>query len=589
MTLLEEVVIYLGATVLAVPLFSRLGLGSVIGYMGAGLIIGPGVLGLISDVENIFTFAEFGVVLLLFLIGLELQLPRLWALRRPILGLGGGQMVITGGLITGIALAFGLDLRSAIITGLVLGLSSTAVAIQMLTERNQLSTRFGRVAFSILLFQDIAAIPMLAIIPLLAQIESSSVQQLAPLAIVFAVGMVVVVVVCGHFLVNPFLKLIAATGLPELFTIAALFVVVGTATLMEVAGLSMALGAFLAGVLLADSQYRHALAADIEPFKGLFMGLFFLAIGMSVDLELLLSKTELVIGLTVGLMLVKGGVLFGLGKLARLRSGGLMRLTIILSQGGEFAFVLFLIARDAHVFAPGLSDVLIVVVTLSMTLTPVIFAAAEAIRERLPGERAQPEFDHIEAQHNRVIIAGFGRVGQMVARSLVARHIPFTALDISSRQIDIVRRFGNKIYYGDPQRLPVLRAAGADQAEVLMVAIDDVSTSIAVAGLAKQHFPNLTVIARARDRDHAYKLIQIGADRIVRETFAGSLEMTSHVLRGLGMSSVEAHETIQKFRQHDESLLYEQAHMDEDGAIMARSREASAELANLFDKDDKFE
>ena len=576
---------------LAVPLFSRLGLGSILGYLAAGLLIGPNVLGFVSDVENILHFSEFGVVLLLFLIGLELQPSRLLGLRRPIFLMGGAQVLGSGALLAGCGIAIGLGIGTAIVTGLILALSSTAIVVQMLAEKGQLRSRAGRAAFSILLFQDIAVIPLLALMPLLA-ISGEGGISAGPEEFFFAATAIAVVIMAGHFLIKPFLRYVVSTRINELFTISALFVVVGTSALMEMVGLSMALGAFLAGVLLSESEYRHALVADIEPFKGLLMGMFFVAVGMSVDLGLIIDDPLIVIGLALGLLAVKAFWLYVIGRFAKLPNSTSIRLALSLPQGGEFAFVLFTAAVANQVVAPAFADLMILVVTLTMIATPLLHYIGDHLPvgggAPAPGSGAVPEYDRIEASDNRVIIAGFGRVGQIIGRILHIKHIPFTAVDYDFQRIRVVRRFGNRIYYGDLTRLWILRAAGAETAEVLVLAMDDVDASIAVVELVRQHFPNLKIYARARDRDHAYRLIELGVDRVVRETFAGSLEIAVHAMQGLGINPAESHAIVEHFEEHDEALLHHQSELRHDPEqLIEASKEAAKQLESLFEQDEE--
>ncbi len=589
MTLLFEAALFLAASVLAVPLFSRFGLGSILGYLAAGLLIGPGFLGLVSNVENILHFSEFGVVLLLFLIGLELQPSRLLGLRRPIFLMGGAQVMGTGLLLATGGVLFGLGLGTAIVAGLILALSSTAIVAQMLAEKGQLRSRAGRAAFAILLFQDIAVIPLLVLMPLLSP-GGSGVASGGPEGFFFAITAITAVIMAGHFLITPFLRYIVSTRINELFTISALFVVVGTSALMELVGLSMALGAFLAGVMLSESEYRHALVADIEPFKGLLMGMFFVAVGMSVNLGLLLSDAFTVIGLTFGLVTVKAGWLFVIARLARLPVSTSARLALLLPQGGEFAFVLFTAAVANQVVERSFADLLILVVTLTMIATPLLHLLADRLNAR-PGNQttetaATPEYDKIEEEDNRVIIAGFGRVGQIIGRILHTQRISFTAVDYDFQRIRVVRRFGNRIYYGDLTRLWILRAAGAERAEVLVLAMDDVDASVAVVELVRKHFPHLRIYARARDRDHAFKLIELGVDRVVRETFAASLEIAVHAMQGLGISAAASHEIAERFEEHDEALLHHQTDIRHDPEqLIESSKEAAKQLESLFEQD----
>ena len=587
MNLLYEATIFLGVAVLAVPLFSRLGLGSILGYLAAGILIGPHVLGFVSNVENILHFSEFGVVLLLFLIGLELQPSRLLGLRRPVFGMGGAQFIGTSAILAALGVALGLGIGTAIVTGMILALSSTAIVAQMLAEKGQLRSRSGRAAFSILLFQDMAVIPLLAVMPLLAFSSEATGLKAGPEEFFFAGTAIAAVIMAGHFLIKPFLKYVVATRINELFTISALFVVVGTSALMEFVGLSMALGAFLAGVLLSESEYRHALVADIEPFKGLLMGLFFVAVGMSVDLGLVLGRPLEVIGLMVGLLVVKAIYLYGLGRISRLTHPAALRLAFSLPQGGEFAFILFTAAVTNGVVERGFADLMILVVTLTMIATPPLYLLGEWIRGRDRSATGSPEYDKIEPTSNRVIIAGFGRVGQIIGRILHVKGIQFTALDYDFQRISVVRRFGNKIYYGDLTRLWTLRAAGAEHAELLVLAMDSVDASVAVVEMVKEHFPHLKIYARARDREHAYRFIELGVDKVVRETFAGSLEIATHALQGLGINVAESHEIVDRFEAHDDALMHEQTAVRHDQAqLLQTTQEAARHLESLFEKDE---
>lgn len=580
----EEAVVFLAAAVITVPLFKKMGMGAVLGYLAAGVLIGPWLLGFVSDVKNILHFSELGVVLLLFIIGLELQPSRLWALRRPVFGLGSAQVIVTGLVLAAAGLALGLPITAALVVGVVLSLSSTAFALQTLAEKKQLTTHYGRAAFAILLFQDLAAIPLLAIIPLLGATGPN--QAWDPLAAVKAVAIVIVVVAAGRWLLRPFLRLAASAANHEVFVAAALFVVVGTALLMQQAGLSMALGSFLAGVLLADSEYRHELEADIEAFKGLLLGLFFIAVGMSMDLGLVLDRPLTILGLVIGLMAVKALLLYGLGRMAKQKYGSAFNLALFISQGGEFAFVLFGVAAGAHVLDKMTSDMLIVVVSISMAVTSLLITLNEKFL-RIGCATVQPkEFDRIEPREHRVIIAGFGRFGQMIARTLRMKKIPFTALEASFEQVDFVRKFGNKIYFGDASRLDLLRAARAELAEIFVLAIDDVEASVKTAEMVKKHYPHLRIYARARNRVHAYRLMDIGVDRLIRETLLSSLELARDVLVALGHSEREADEAIRRFREHDEDQLQRQHKIYHDEAqLIAAAKQGAEELERLFEQD----
>jgi len=584
---LLEVVVLLGAAVVLVPIAKRFGFGMVLGYLGAGLVIGPWALGLVADVENIKRIAEFGVVFLLFVIGLELQPSRLWALRQPIFGYGSAQVLITAALLAAVALAAGLPMAAAIVIGLALSLSSTAFALQLLAERKELTARHGRMAFSILLFQDLAAIPMIAIVPLLAAMPgqgAGAASMIDATALVKAAAIIAVVIVGGRYVLQPLFRIVAATGIQELFTAAALLVVIGISLLVQAVGLSMALGAFLAGMLLADSEYRHELEGDIAPFRGLLLGLFFISVGMSLDLGLIATRPLLVIALVVGLVALKGLVLWALAWIDGQGRRCGVNLALYISQGGEFAFVLLALAAGAQVVDKPLADLMIVVVSLSMAITPLLLSMRNWSGRRMPA--AEPAYDTIDAGESRVIIAGFGRFGQVVARVLRLRRIPFTALESSFEQVEVVRRFGNKIYFGDASRLELLRAAKAERAAVFVLAIDDVENSLKTAQLVKRHFPHLKIYARARNRHHVYRLLDIGVERIVRETFLSGLDLADSVLQALGISKTESAQTIERFKTYDEALILRQYpfHQDEK-QLIATSKEAAEELERVLEQD----
>jgi len=586
MGLLSEAAIFLAAAVVTVPLFRRFRLGAVLGYLAAGVIIGPWCLKFVTEVENILHFAELGVVLLLFVIGLELQPSRLWVLRRSVFGLGACQVLITGAVLGAIALAIGMTVQSAVVVGLGLAMSSTAFVLQILSEKGQLTARHGRSSFAILLFQDLAVIPLLALIPLLGSGDMDFTGRSTWLAALTAIGVIVAVVVGGRYLLRPILHAIAASGIREIFTAAALLVVIGISLLMTSVGLSMSLGAFLAGVLLADSEFRHELEADIEPFKGLLLGLFFISVGMSADLGLIVSHPFAIVGATAALMAVKAAILLGIGRLSGHSWGSSRGLAVALCQGGEFAFVLFGLAADNGIMGRTLTDSLVIVVTLSMALTPLAFVLNDVVIARWMRKPVEEKFDEIDAGENRVIIAGFGRVGQIVGRLLRAKRIPFTALDKSAEQIESVRRFGNRAYYGDASRLDMLLAAKADKAEILVLAIDDVESSLRTAETAKKHFPNLRIYARARNRFHAYRLMDIGVDYLIRETYVSSLELTQQVLRGLDSTEWEAQDAVATFRRHDEQFLARQhAVYHDETQLIQSSKEAVQELESLLQSD----
>lgn len=551
--------IYLSAAVIAVPLSRALGLGSIIGYLSAGIVIGPWGLGLVTNVEDILHFAEFGVVLMLFLVGLELEPKRLWNMRRPIFGWGSVQVIGCALLLAVFAFAAGLPWRVALVAGLGLALSSTAVALQVMGERNLLPTSSGQAAFSILLFQDVAAIPILALLPLLALSPDSSVTA-APVNHAFEaakiIGVVAGIVLGGRLLLRPLFRWIARSKTPEIFTAASLLLVVGIASLMQSVGISMALGAFLAGVLLAESEYRRELETNIEPFKGLLLGLFFIAVGMSIDFGVLIDSPGLMAAIVVGFLLVKAVVIYGvaLGMQLPLRERPVFAL--LLAQGGEFAFVVFQAASGAHVFPAATASLLIGAVAVSMLISPVILVAVD--RWLLPrftrlGAVTQPEIS--ELQHAPVVIAGFGRYGQIVARVMLAHGHACTVLDHDAEMIEVAHNFGYRVFYGDATRLDLLRTAGAASATILVVAVDDMAQSLEIVDLAREHFPNLQIVARARDVTHWNLLRERGVTRVEREMFESSLRSARSVLELLGQDPDEARQSTMRFRQHNLDLL----------------------------------
>jgi glutathione-regulated potassium-efflux system ancillary protein KefC/glutathione-regulated potassium-efflux system protein KefB len=520
---------------------------------------------------------------------------RLWTLRRPIFGLGTAARPISAALIGLAAYALGLPMQTAIVVGLVLALSSTAFAVQTLAERNELRTQHGPAAFSILLFQDLAVIPLLAILPWLADAptvgEDGFPLEATPntdyLSIAFSIAVVALIIVLGRRLLRPLLRVVASTEVQELFTAAALLVVLAMALAMEKIGLSMALGAFLAGVLLADTEYRHRLEADIEPFKGLLLGLFFIAVGMSIDLENFANAPLTIIGAALGLVLIKAATLFALARSIRMRWEPALALAAVLPQGGEFAFVLFGAAINVGAVDRATADFLILVVAISMAMTPFTVQLADAIRERFSKKSvATMPMEVMDDGDTQVVIAGFGRFGQMIGRVLNMRRIKFVALDSDHNRIAIARRFGNEAYFGDASRLQILEAAGAGRAKLLVIAVDDPERADAIARVARMHFPTLKVFARATDRFHVYRLMELGVDHTVREYFGSSLDMAGRVFRELGVPSRRADEIIKHFKDYDEHLVREQYHIHRDEAEMIRtSKEAAAHLAGLFEHD----
>lgn len=583
MSLLQESIVYLLAAVIMVPISRRLGFGSILGYLAAGIIIGPYGVQLIHDAEHILHFAELGVVFLLFIVGLELQPSRLWVLRKMVFGLGSAQVVLSAIVIALIAWLLGIGGTAAIVIGLILALSSTAFVLQMLAEKKQLGAAHGRAAFSILLFQDLAAIPLIAFLPMLGNNADGGVGavQLGIMALTI-VGLIVL----GRYLLRPVLKIAAGSGIPEIFTATALMVVIGAALLMQFAGMSMVLGAFLAGMLLADSEYRHQLEADIGPFKGLLLGLFFIAVGMSVNLGLLLESPLRILAIVGLLMAAKALVLIPLARFFGIcdRQAS-WRLAAAMSQGGEFAFVLFGIAARDTLLPAALIDELILAVAVSMLLTPFAYVASERLGSKMQAP-AEPEYDAMDEQHNAVIIAGFGRVGQIVARILRVVGRSFTALEIDSSQVDVVRRYGNVVHYGDASRLDILRAAGAEHASIFVLAIDDIEASMRTAEAVMKNFPHLKIIARARNRRHAYTLMDLGIEHIFRETFLSSLAMSDALLSEFGLAEDDREMVIEKFRERDERLLIEQHavhHSEED--LIQSAKDTAAELDSLLRHD----
>lgn len=586
MSLLHETAVFLVAAIIAVPLFSRLGFGSVLGYLAAGLVIGPSGLALINQVDHILHFAELGVVLLLFIIGLELKPSRLWVLRRSVFGLGLAQVSITGAILAAIGYGLGLRGETALIAGLSLALSSTAFVLQMLAEKKQLTTHHGRAAFSILLFQDLAVIPLLALVPLLGIDVTMGDDTNLLTKTTKAVAVMVGLVVGGRYVLRYMFRFISSTGSHEIFTGAALLVVVGAAVLMEFAGLSMALGAFVAGMLLADSEYRHELEANIEPFKRLLLGLFFISVGMSANVALVVGEPVRVLTLAIGLLAIKFAVLWVLGRLFNLGKECARNIAFILPQGGEFAFVILGSAVVHQVMDPDLANLLVVVVTLTMVATPLLVLLNErVVQPRLQPRPVQP-FDTVDDGEHRVIIAGFGRFGQVIGRLLHMKRVPFTAIESSPEQVDVVRRYGNKVYYGDLTRLDMLRVARVDKARIFVLAVNDIAASVRTAELVKRHFPQVQIYARARNRHHAHLLIDVGVKYFIRETWLSALEMGRHVLRGLGESDTEAQRAVSTFQRHDEETLAKQLaiHHDESQLIQS-AREAAQELEELFESD----
>ena len=588
-SLLFNAFIYLLAAVLAVPISKRLGFGAVLGYLLAGVVIGPWGLGLIREAEDILHFAEFGVVLLLFAIGLELNPRRLWAMRKPILGLGGAQVVITAVILAVLGIVFGLSGSVALVAAMGLSLSSTAMALQLLTEKNLLPTPAGHSGFSVLLFQDIAVIPMLAIIPLLGTNLTDVQSGFDWLALLEALGVIALIVIGGRFVLRPVLRLIAATGLREVFTAFTLLLVIATALLVNAVGMSMALGAFLAGVLLAESEYRHALESDIEPFKGLLLGLFFIAVGMSIDFGILLHDPWLIIGLALGLVAMKTMILYGLGRLYGLPARQLPLFALVLSQGGEFAFVLFGVAQTTGVFPTTITDILIVTVALSMLTTPLLMVLHDKFLAPRLARAPAPPMDEMQDEGHAVIIAGFGRFGQIIGRLLHANGIDATVLEHDPNHIETLRRFRFKVFYGDACRLDLLRAAGAERAKLLVIAIDEREGALRLIDLVHENFPHLQIISRAWDVTHVFELLEHGVDVYERETFEGAIRMGEEALKKLGFTAWRAKQAAHRFRAHDEETLHEiYNHYHEEFDVRVRiSADARERLREIMHSDEE--
>jgi len=554
-SLLTNALIYLAAAVLAVPLAKRLGLGAVLGYLLAGMAIGPWGFGLIREVEDILHFSEFGVVLLLFLIGLELEPDRLWSLRRQIFGWGTAQVLLVAAALFGAALLAGIEWRVALIAALGLSLSSTAIALATLGERNLMATPAGQAGFALLLFQDIAAIPMIALVPVLGVAAADHAGGGGWLQAARVGGVILGLVVGGRYLVRPALRIIAKSGMREIFTAFALLLVIAISLLMQWVGMSMALGAFMAGVLLADSEYRHALETDLEPFKGLLLGLFFIAVGMSVDFGVFLSQPWLILGLVLAFLAIKLAVLFALSFRFGIARGQRWLFAFLLSQGGEFAFVVFGAAATARVFAPETGSILVAVVALSMVSTPLLLLLHDKVLEPRYRGQNRREPDAIDANEGHVIIAGFGRFGQIVGRLLIANRVRLTVLDHDPDQIELLRRFGLKVFYGDATRIDLLHAAGAAKARALVLAIDDIDDSLALADAVRADFPDLPILARARNVTHYYQLMDRGITVIERETFESALQLGRRVLCQLGYGAYRAREATLKFREHNKASV----------------------------------
>ena len=582
-TLLTAGVIYLVAAVLIVPIAARLGIGAVLGYLLAGIAIGPWGLGFISDVDEILHFSELGVVFLMFIIGLELNPAKLWALRRSIFGVGAAQVLVSAAILGVLLWLTDFSWQAAVIGGIGLAMSSTAMALQLMRDKGMNRSEAGQLGFSVLLFQDLAVIPALALVPLLAGGDSGHVDWLK-------VGMKVLafagMLVGGRYLLRPIFRFIAASGVREVFTAASLLLVLGSALFMDALGLSMALGTFIAGILLAESEYRHELEVAIEPFKGLLLGLFFISVGMALNLGVLYTHiVEIVLGVVI-LVAVKTLVLYVLGRIYGLRSSERLQFAGVLSQGGEFAFVLFSAASSAKLFSGDQLPLLLVTVTLSMMTTPLLMQGVDKILARRfnePDDNSEKPF--VEDDQPQVIVVGFGRFGQVVGRLLMANNKRITVLERDISAVSLMRKYGYKVYYGDATELELLRAAGAENAQSIVITCNDPEDSMSIVHLCQQHFPQLEILARARGRVEAHELLQAGVTLFSRETFSSALELGRKTLISLGMHPHQAQRAQQHFRRLDMRMLRELVPSHDDNAQASRVREARRELEDIFQRE----
>jgi glutathione-regulated potassium-efflux system protein KefB len=590
---LFQAFIYLFAAVVSVPVAKRLGLGSVLGYLLAGVAIGPYALGLVGHGGGgVMHVAEFGVVMMLFLVGLELRPNLLWRLRGPILGTGGLQVILTTLAITVLALFAGMTIQPALAIGMIFSASSTAIALQTLSEKGLLTSKGGQTSFSVLLFQDIAVIPILALLPLLAVSNNAGIRTLNQhsgeppwLRGLIVLGVVVAIVLGGRFLIRPVFRYLASIRLQEIFTAAGLLLIVGIALAMQKVGLSPALGTFLAGVVLAESEFRHELESDIGPFKGLLLGLFFISVGASIDLPLVKERPLLIAGLVFGLLLVKFLLLLLIGKITKLEKSQYFTFAFALAQGGEFAFVLISFAAQNQVLNESMGNTLVATVALSMVISPFLFTINEKlVQPRFSSRLPDREADEIDEKDNPVILAGFGRFGHIVGRVLNLKGVRTTVLDLDADQVALVRKLGLKVFYGDASRLELLRAAGADKAKLLVVAVGEEETSLLIVETAQKHFPNLKILARAFGRDHAYRLVEQGVENIFRETLGSALDLSVAALRALGFRAYEAQRTARFFRDYDEQSVRALApYAKNEKELISQTRERIQTLDQLME------
>lgn len=578
---LDQALVFIGSAVLLVPIFHRLGFGSVIGYLMAGVLVGPFGLKFIKESESVLHFAELGVVILLFIIGLEIQPRKLWTMKNNLLGLGGFQILVTTVIFSLLGMFIGMEVVPSFIIGFGLSLSSTAFALQTLMEKNQLKTEFGQGSFSMLLMQDLMAIPALAVIPLLIQKQADSSKLLE--TAIFIPAFLISAIFANKFVVRPLFKLVAATRAREIFTATTLFIVLGVASVMVTFGLSAALGTFIAGMLLADSEYRHELEANLEPFKSLLMGLFFIAVGMGVRLDLVLAHPFVVFGVALIYLLIKFAVIYGAGRLFKMSHLNSKSMGLTIAQGGEFAFVIFGILQHGKIVPTDTMNFLTVIVTISMALNPLIIYINNLIVSRISIPFVEPQYDEIKDESPEVIIAGYGRFGQIIGRVLKSQRIQYVAVDHDSDQIDLVRKFGIKVYYGDASRSDILESAGAKKAKFLVLAIDDMEISLKTAAMVKEHFPHVKIFARARNRGHAFELMDLGINTIKRETFDSSVYFAGDLLIELGLPTEKVAMMVEKFKLHDELMLKEQYKVrKDDKEFVSVSNQAMAQLAQVL-------
>lgn len=575
------ILLFLFAAVVAVPVAQRLGIGAVLGYLLAGIAIGPWGLGFIRDVDEILHFSELGVVFLMFIIGLELNPGKLWALRRQIFGVGAGQVILTALVLGGLLYLTKFSWQAAVIGGIGLAMSSTAMALQLMRDKGMTRNEGGQLGFAVLLFQDIAVIPALALIPILAGgSEGSNNWEMIGLKVLAFGGMLI----GGRYLLRPIFRLIVASGVREVFTAAALLVVLGSALFMDTLGFSMALGTFIAGILLAESEYQHELEIAIEPFKGLLLGLFFISVGMALNLGVLYTHILLVLAGVMILVTVKGAVLYGLSRIFGLRTSVRLQFSAVLSQGGEFAFVLFSAAGAQKVISSSQLSLLLVVVTISMMTTPLLMQLVDRILVRRYNDGEESDEKHfVQDDEPQVIIVGFGRFGQVIGRLLMANKMRITVLERDISAVGLMRTYGYKVYYGDATELELLRASGAEKAKSIVITCDEPADTMTIVHLCQQHFPHLNILARARGRVEAHELLQAGVVNFSRETFSSALELGKKALVTLGMHPHSAYRAQQHFRRLDMRMLRELVPQNRgDVAQISRVKEARRELEDIF-------